>query len=112
MPDKGKNDNHSDTMVFYPPAAVIGLGSKARNWCLSGRARGQCVTVLSVVRSAPAAARNGTGQFSVLNDKFQFVPLFLPAAVFPPGPVARKIRHERTTVRDKSIQKIMAKFVK
>ena len=70
MPDNGKNDNHSDTMVFYPPAAVIGLGSKARNWCLAGRARCQCVSVLREVPSAPAAARNGTGQFSVLNDKF------------------------------------------
>ena len=46
--------------------------SESANWNLAGRARSQCVTVLSVVRSAPAAARNGTGQFSVLNDKFQF----------------------------------------
>ena len=49
------------------------------NWNLAGRARSQCVTVLSVVRSAPAAARNGTGQFSVLNDKFQFDVLLLYA---------------------------------
>ena len=72
MPDNGKNDNHSDTMVFYPPAAVIGLGSKARNWCLAGRARCQCVSVLREVPSAPAAARNGVRSASVLSYKLVF----------------------------------------
>ena len=50
----------------------LSKSNRTINWNLAGRARSQCVTVLSVVRSAPAAARNGTGQFSVLNDKFQF----------------------------------------
>ena len=53
------------------------------NWCLAGRARGQCVTVLSAIRSAPAAARNGTGQFSVLNDKFEFVAQIFTAPLPP-----------------------------
>ena len=59
------------------------------NWNLAGRARGQCVTVLSAIRSAPAAARNGTGQFSVLNDKFQFVTL---VAAAPLGELSRRSR--------------------
>ena len=64
-------------MSFRPPGASEGipvphywpLQSKAINWCLAGRARCQCVSVLLAIPSAPAAARNETGQASVLNDK-------------------------------------------
>lgn len=66
MPDKGKNDNHSDTMVFYPPAAVIGLGSKARNWCLSHKKEAcHCEPVC-------ALARNDEEFFGAHFFKFQF----------------------------------------
>ena len=43
----------------------------------AGRARSQCVTVLSVVRSAPANPRNEVRHSSVLLDKLEFEKVYV-----------------------------------
>ena len=62
------NDRKKRQLRFGAAAAAF----RAVNWCLAGRARCQCVSVLLAIPSAPAAARNRAGQVSVLNDKLVF----------------------------------------